>query len=52
MTEDLVPFSGVIVFDKEEFTPYTRATLILRRHNASGLPENDAAVEVPLTVSM
>lgn len=50
MTEDFVAFRGELSFDN----PYEagdpefmqRGTLILQRANPSGLPENDAAVEV------
>ena len=52
MTEDIVPFLAELSFE----SPYERGdpefmqrgTLILHRANPSGLPENDAAVEVPL----
>ena len=52
MTEDFVPFRAELSFE----SPYERGdpefmqrgTLILHRANPSGLPENDAAVEVPL----
>src|SRR5690606_30730109 len=47
MTTDFVPFSGQLEF---EITEATQATLVLRRANASGLPEHDAAVRVPLTL--
>ncbi|MFW6262373.1 MAG: Gmad2 immunoglobulin-like domain-containing protein [Spirochaetota bacterium] len=52
MTEDFVPFRAELRFE----SPYERGdpefmergTIILQRANPSGLPENDAAVEVPL----
>lgn len=52
MTEEFVPYRAELSFD----SPYERGdpefmqrgTLILQRANPSGLPENDAAVEVPL----
>lgn len=52
MTEDFVPFTA-----KVEFTsPYqasspafmSKGTLILKRDNPSGLPENDDALEIPV----
>lgn len=49
MTEDFVEFEGDIEFDFPEDTPYDRGTVIFQRHNASGLPEHDAAVEIPIT---
>lgn len=52
MTEDFVPFSGELTFPN----PYqsgdpdfmARGTLILQKANASGLPENDDALELPV----
>jgi len=54
MTQDFVPFSGVIEFsspvegqsDAPDFMK--RGTLILKKDNPSGLPENDAALEIPV----
>lgn len=45
MTEEMVPFEGVL-----EFTAPTtsRGTLVLMKDNPSGLPEHDAAVEIPV----
>lgn len=47
MTEGFVPFEGTLTF-----TPDTgvsnRGTVILQKANASGLPEHDAAVELPV----
>ncbi|MFW5744447.1 MAG: Gmad2 immunoglobulin-like domain-containing protein [Spirochaetota bacterium] len=52
MTEDFVPFRAELSFESpyEKRDPdfMQRGTLILQRANPSGLPENDAAVEVPL----
>lgn len=53
MTEEFVPFSGELEFT----SPYTtemddfmkNGTLILQKANASGLPEHDDAVEIPVT---
>lgn len=52
MTEDFVPFTAELNFD----SPYQtgdpdymqNGTLILQKANPSGLPENDAAVEIPI----
>lgn len=46
MTEDFVQFEAVIEFEKPE---NNKGTLILRKDNPSGLPENDDALEVPVT---
>lgn len=52
MTEDFVPFSAEVAFE----SPYQagdpefmqRGSLILQRANPSDLPENDAAIEIPV----
>ena len=52
MTEDFVPFTAELTF----VTPYIegtqefmkRGTLILKKDNPSGLPENDNALEIPI----
>ncbi len=46
MTEDFVPFRATIEFEQPEFGD--RGTLILRKDNPSGLPENDDALEIPI----
>lgn len=48
MTEEFVPFTGSIDYDLPPDTVYERGTVIFRRANPSGLPENDQAVEVPV----
>lgn len=48
MTEDFVPFETVVLFDQ----PTTETgTLILHRNNASGLPEHDDQLRIPVTFS-
>jgi len=46
MTPDFVPFTAMLKFDRPAYGE--RGTLILQRSNPSGLPEHDAAVEVPV----
>lgn len=46
MTEDFVPFQGVLEFEIPDFGDI--GTLILRKDNPSGLPEHDDALEVPV----
>lgn len=46
MTEEFVPFRGTLEFETPEYGE--RGTLILRKHNASGRPELDDALEVPI----
>jgi hypothetical protein len=48
MTEDFVPFIGEVEFTVPPDTAYQRGTLILQKANASGLPENDDAVEISI----
>jgi len=47
MTADFVPFRGEIAVPESYMGP---ATLILRKDNASGLPEHDASVSFPITI--
>lgn len=46
MTEEFVPFEARLEFKKPEFNE--RGTLILKKDNPSGLPEHDAALEIPI----
>lgn len=46
MTEEFVPFHATLEFDTPDYGE--RGTLILQKHNASGLPEHDDALEVPI----
>lgn len=46
MTEDFVEFKAVIDFKKPDYGK--NGTLIFQKDNPSGLPENDAAFEVPI----
>ncbi|MDD5626669.1 MAG: Gmad2 immunoglobulin-like domain-containing protein [Patescibacteria group bacterium] len=48
MTEEFVDFEGTIKFTKPNTEVSNKGTLILRRDNPSGLPENDAAIEIPI----
>lgn len=46
MTEEFVPFAAEIVFEVPKNKK--NGTLILRKDNPSGLPENDDALEIPV----
>lgn len=46
MTEEFVPFSATLTFEKPDFGE--NGFLILQKANASGLPEHDAALEIPI----
>ena len=48
MTTEFVPFTATLEFELEEDIYSKRGTLILQKHNASGLPEHDDALEVPI----
>lgn len=53
MTEDFVNFEGVLEFKKPEMASKTdfgkKGTLILKKDNPSGLPENDSYIEIPVS---
>lgn len=46
MTEEFVPFTGTLEFEKPSYGK--NGSLILRKDNPSGLPEHDAALEIPI----
>lgn len=46
MTEEFVPFSATLTFEKPEYGD--NGFLILQKANASGLPEHDAALEIEI----
>ncbi|MCR4283954.1 MAG: Gmad2 immunoglobulin-like domain-containing protein [Parcubacteria group bacterium] len=50
MTEDFVPFRGVLEFEEPEFIGEfsNRGALILKKDNPSGLPEHDDALEMTI----
>lgn len=47
MTENFVPFKGEIQAPKSYIGP---ATLVLKKDNASGLPEHDASISFPIII--
>lgn len=49
MTENFVPFTATVSFTVPTDTPYRRGALILKKDNPSGLPQNDDALEIPVT---
>lgn len=51
MTEDFVPFTATVTYVIATGTPYNRGAIILKKDNPSGLPENDDAVEMPVSFS-
>lgn len=47
MTSDFVPFKITLTFPAQQAG--SKGTLILHNDNASGLPENDKSIEIPVT---
>ena len=50
MTEDMVSFHGVINYSLPVDSYSNSGTLIIHRTNPSGLPEHDAAIEIPIVL--
>jgi len=48
MTEDFVPFEAILTFSVPK---NQNGTLILKKDNPSGLPENDAEIRVPVVLN-
>ncbi len=48
MTENFVKFKAKIEYDQEKIGLYNNGSLILKKDNPSGLPENDDALEIPI----
>ena len=50
MTESFVPFTAEIEYAEPSVPDFnTRGAIILKKDNPSGLPENDDAIEIPIT---
>jgi hypothetical protein len=45
MTTDFVPFTGTITYDASQLGAYKHGWIILKKHNASGEPQFDDALE-------
>ena len=50
MTTDFVPFEATLTFTVDKNTYSNRGSLILRKDNPSGLPQNDNALEIPIRI--
>ena len=48
MTEDFVPFEATLTFTSDPSAYSQKGTLIFKKDNPSGLPENDDAFEIPI----
>lgn len=51
MTKEFVPFEAVLKFDVQQ-SYSNRGSLILKKDNPSGLPENDDALKVPVLIGI
>lgn len=51
MTEALVPFTGSVTYNQPADSYSASGTVIFQKANPSGLPANDAAVEVPVMLT-
>lgn len=50
MTNDFVPFKAELTFTTDPETYSNKGTLILRKENPSGLPENDDSIKIPVII--
>jgi len=51
MTTDYVPFTATLMYITDAQTYSDKGTLILKKDNPSGLPENDNALEIPVHIT-
>lgn len=51
MTTEFVPFEATLTFTTDKNAYNNKGTLILRKDNPSGLPENDNSVEIPVILA-
>lgn len=52
MTSEFVPFTAVLSYNADVAGGYSnKGTLVLKKANASGLPENDDALEIPVILN-
>ena len=50
MTEEMVQFLGSVSYELPEDSYSSSGTVIFKRANASGLPEHDTTVEIPVVL--
>lgn len=50
MTAEFVPYEAKLLFAVDPDAYSDRGTLILKKSNASGLPEHDDAIEIPVVL--
>jgi len=51
MTTDFVPFEATLTFTVDKNAYRNKGSLILRKDNPSGLPQNDDALEIPIMIA-
>src|SRR3989344_2341872 len=51
MTTDFVPFEATLTFTVDKNAYSNKGSLILRKDNPSGLPQNDDALEIPIVIA-
>ena len=51
MTTDFVPFEAALTFTVDKNAYSNKGSLILRKDNPSGLPQNDDALEIPIVIA-
>lgn len=51
MTTNFVPFEAVLTFTVDKDVYSNKGSLILKKDNPSGLPQNDDALEIPILIT-
>lgn len=51
MTTEFVPFEATLIFTVDKNVYNNKGSLILRKDNPSGLPQNDDALEIPVVIA-
>jgi len=51
MTADFVPFEATLTFTVDKNSYSNKGSLILKKDNPSGLPQNDDALEIPIVIA-
>ena len=52
MTNDFVPFEATLTFAADKNSYSNKGSLILKKDNPSGLPQNDDALEIPIVFAL
>lgn len=51
MTTEFVPFTAMVTFSTDPISSNTQGTIVLKKDNPSGLPQNDDSLEIPVIFS-